>query len=265
MDKKILNIKYNFKKNYWFNFFWLFKSKILWSGLDVEDISKYNFSDNVKYLNWKVSARKNELFINKFIEDKALNITFFLDTGSSMNFWSTSFKKIDLLLETFHILYESSKDNNIDIFLFDKDIKKINKKNTNVINIIKEVYSSSFKNFSDLWKVFELLLKQNYKKSIIFILTDQINIDKYKLNFKKISNNNKIFFINILDFFEINYYWKTNINIWNYSYYLNNDNNIKSILDKNKTELWKIKINYLSLNNKENMYSVMYKYFQNTL
>lgn len=265
MANKITKFKYNFKKNYWYDLFWSYKSKILWTWLDIEDISKYNFWDNVKYINWKITAKKNELYVNKFVEEKSLKVDFFIDVSSSMNFWSTQTSKIDLLFEIYYILTECWI-NNWDIlnwYFFDEDVIKIdNKISKNLFTLtLKLAENLSFnknKNFNNL---LEYINKIKLKNNVIFILTDEIDLLNYINLLKQVWIKNKVIIINMFDFLEVNSYKNLNFNIWKNTYFLNSPKKINTKLCENKKLLIKNNIDNLVLDTKSDIYKEIYKYF----
>lgn len=264
MANKITKFKFNFKKNYWYDLFWSYKSKILWTWLDVDDISKYNFWDNVKYINWKITAKKNGLFVNRFIDEKSLKVNFFVDVSYWMNFWSSDLRKIDILLETLYIFSECWI-NNWDIlnwFLFDKEIYRVESKvSKNLFSImLKKLENIAYINEKRIDKIVDFVRVNKFKNNVIFIFTDEINFDNYADLLKTISLNNKVIIVNIFDYLEINPCKNLVFNIWKNSFLSKDAIKIKTKIENNKKLLLKNSIDNIIIDTKSDIYKEIYKY-----
>jgi len=68
-------------------------------GLDLADIREYVPGDDVRYIDWNVTARMDRPYIRQYYEDRALTAWFLLDLSPSMNFGSFSTLKRGVLLD----------------------------------------------------------------------------------------------------------------------------------------------------------------------
>lgn len=274
--KKIKLLELKFNKNLQANLFWIYKSSFLGSWMDFWEIRKYEFWENIKNIDWKTTAKKNELYTKKYEEERDINVYFFLDISKSMDFWSQNYKKIEILQEVFFSIAYTCFHNNDNIwgFLFDNEIKKFFppiKWWKNIYQIIEKLEISNTQN-TDINLVFKEIIKRHLKNSLIFILTDNDEIEEN--NFLKIaSNNNKIIYINIFDVLEnqIDIIW-WNIAFWKENIWIQTtlkkdtitnflENRIEK-LKKLSIYLSKYNIWYLKLDNNSNIYNELVKLFK---
>src|SRR5687768_1121565 len=62
-------------------------------GLDLADLREYQYHDDVRYIDWNVTARLNTPFVREYNEERELTAWFLLDLSPSVDFGSTLVKK----------------------------------------------------------------------------------------------------------------------------------------------------------------------------
>jgi len=265
--KKIRLIDFDIITKVYSWLFWNTKSPIKWNWLEFSSLREYEPWDNVKFIDWLISAREWKPYIKEYEEDKDLNVFFLIDTWKFMWFWSDDFIKIDLSDFIFKTIWLSAiaKGYSVSGITFDNKIKKIFKPSKNkstVFDISKNLVLSDAD--SDFEKVLEKFNSLNIKNSLVFVLTDNDEIKNEKL-YKVASQKNDLIYINIFDYFE-NFLWEkwifnfinSNMNILsNLSSNNRRDNYIKirkEKIRKFRKTLFKNRIMYLYLDQKRDIY-----------
>lgn len=273
MDKKtkILDLKLRLKsKNI---FAWITKSNLKWNGLDFNNLREYSQSDDVKKIDWIISARERKPYIREYDEEKDMKFIFLLDVGYDMWFASKWTSKMETLLETFDILSLSALNVGHKVWsvLFDNDVVKFIPPSTSKASLIstKKLLKTT-KNESNLDKINAFLRTLRLKNSVIFYLTDNID-NKDISSLKHLSLRNDVFYINIFDSFENNLFWENGmvLSSWNENFFLNlnksKDNEYSAYRSSKigdfRRELWKHKIGYISLDEEKNIYKTLLCYF----
>jgi len=268
MNLKLLTFK--LKKNLWADIIWAYKSAFHWSWIEFAEHREYIPWDEIKHIDWKISARTNKLYIKKYEEERNLDVLFVIDTNPSINQFK---KKYELLKEIFFILGVTAVSNNdkISILLNNKFIQANTSKQT-FIMWLKEL-EKKHKSFWDLDLMIEKI--KNIKWHLIFILTDK-NYNNIEA-LKKLQLQNDIIYINYFHYFENNLElidWDLNFTKWNQllSIDLSNEKKIQQYqklrhktLNEFKKELIKSNIDYLYLDTKKNAYKEFYKFFMSKL
>src|SRR3982074_1329113 len=68
-------------------------------GLDLADIREYAFGDDVRHIDWNVTARLDAPYVREYLEDREINAHFLLDVSPSVDFGTVDRRKRDLLLD----------------------------------------------------------------------------------------------------------------------------------------------------------------------
>jgi len=68
------------------------------SGLELADLREYQAQDDVRHIDWNVTARMQTPFVREHQEDREINAWFLLDLSGSMDFGSTNVSKRDVML-----------------------------------------------------------------------------------------------------------------------------------------------------------------------
>ena len=73
-------------------------------GLDLADLREYQYHDDVRYIDWNVTARMQTPYVREFQEDREITAWFLLDLSGSVDFGSRNVKKRELSIELVTVL-----------------------------------------------------------------------------------------------------------------------------------------------------------------
>jgi len=159
-------------------------SKIRGEGLDFREIREYNYQEDAKKIDWKISAKLQKPYVKEFDESKELNIIILYLLSGSMHFGSIRLKS-ELALEIMALLGFSAVKfgDKVNFILYEK--KPLRFKPTKTLNGV----SASLESISKI----DLISKEydfyfvdylnKLKKSILFVISDFYKIpplDKLK-------------------------------------------------------------------------------------
>ncbi len=154
-----------------------YKSSFKGRGMEFDQVRSYIHGDNVRDIDWNVTARMNEPFVKVFIEERELQVFFVADISASENFGSTKSKR-HIMAEITALLGFTSffANDKSGLILTTDNIEKIvppAHNYSNVLRIIRDVFyyepTSQKTNLDLVFRNINQLIK---KKSIIFILSD---------------------------------------------------------------------------------------------
>jgi len=172
----MLNIEYFLKHIDWTILSWGFSSNIKWEWFDFENVKEYEKHDNIKRINWKLSAKYDTEYTNVYKIEKEPVIDIFLDIDYNFNFFNKEIK--NYLLFVNHLIKNLWIKHNI-YFVEDKKLKKLN-----------SFQNIPFKKKWDLKTIIESFEFQNKNKYKIlisdFVFVDLKNLDKITLYYKKV-------------------------------------------------------------------------------
>ena len=174
------------------------------TGLDFDDLRPYNYGDDVRAINWNISAKQNSIYINTYKEEKEQSIFFLIDVSKSQEIGNKKVNKINITKEICSILTLSAirENNQVGLICF-SDIKekyiKPSKGISHGYSIIKSLYDLKTKsNKTDLNKLISYSMNTIKKKSIIILISDFLDKD-YMKNLISMSKKHDLILIQIFD------------------------------------------------------------------
>lgn len=81
-----------------------YRSLFIGAGLDFADLREYQWSDDVRFIDWNVTARMNEPYVRQYTEDREITAWFLLDLSPSIDFGTVNALKRSLLIDFTTIL-----------------------------------------------------------------------------------------------------------------------------------------------------------------
>lgn len=268
--KQIKFSEYLFSKNLWSDLFWAYKSKFIWNWLEFSDLSLYNYWDNIKSIDWKTSAKKQDLYVKKYVEERDLKVLFLIDISNTFDFWSDKITKFEKQYEVLFTLIKCCIFNNDRYWaiFYDEEIRwfiDFNNQDVNLFKITNYLLNlKQKKSQKSSLEVLKNLKKYNIKNTLIFCVTDDVNLKDEKI-LRYVNQYNKLIFINIFDYLELNPIKNLDLNIFSMGKNIGNNlflkNNFSNQTLDLKNTLNKNNIWYLSFDTKTNIYSEFIKYF----
>ena len=147
-------------------------------GMSFAEVRAYKYGDEVKNIDWNVTARTNEPYVKTFEEERELTVMLLIDISKSTFFGSKSKLKSEVAAEISAVLAFSAITNNdkVGAILFTDKIEKFippKKGKKHILRIIREIIFFQPENRgTDLGMALKYLNNVNKKRSIVFILSD---------------------------------------------------------------------------------------------
>lgn len=147
------------------------------TGLEFEEVREYVPGDDIRNIDWKVTARYGKPYIQKFVEERELTLLILLDLSPSLNFGSRKTKK-KMAADITALLAWSAIINNdrVGMLIFSDIIEEYVKPRKNrhqILKLIREVLAYQIKGKgTDLGKALEYAYNMTKKRAIIFVVSD---------------------------------------------------------------------------------------------
>jgi uncharacterized protein (DUF58 family) len=155
-----------------------YRSAFRGAGMEFEEVREYAYGDEVKSVDWKVTARMGRPYVKMYREERELVIMLVVDLSASGRFGTTGRAKRDLITEAAAILAVSAirSGDKVGAVLFTDRIEKYippKKGSAHVWRVIKEVLTfQPAGRGTDLTQAAEFLAKVTRKKCVAFIISD---------------------------------------------------------------------------------------------
>ena len=173
-------------------------------GMEFNAVREYVPGDDVRLIDWNVTARMDQPFIKEYIEERELNVMLMVDVSSSGEFGSTGKFKNEISAEVASILAFAAIRNNdkIGLIVFSNKIEHYippKKGKAHVWNIIRTILNYQPEGrLTDLNIPLEYLLKIQKRKCIAFLISD-FQATNYETNVKLARQKHDLVAISISD------------------------------------------------------------------
>ncbi len=147
-------------------------------GMAFSEVREYQFGDDIRNIDWNVTARLNHPYVKVFEEERELTVMLLVDVSGSNRFGTRVQFKEELLAEIAAILAFSAIQNNdkVGVIFFSDKIEKFispKKGSTHILRIIRELIDFKPDNTkTDITEALRYLTNVIKKKSTAFILSD---------------------------------------------------------------------------------------------
>lgn len=173
-------------------------------GMSFKEVKEYSAGDDVRFIDWNVSARMGGTYSKLFEEERELSVYLLVDASASNLFGTTLQRKKDLITEICAVLAFSALSNNDKvglIFFSDKVEKYIPsaKGREHVLYMVRELltFNAAHKG-TDIVKALQYLNNISRQKSIVFVLSDFADTG-YENLLKVVSKRHDLIGIKVFD------------------------------------------------------------------
>ena len=173
-------------------------------GMAFSEVREYQPGDDIRLIDWNVTARNGSPFIKIFEEERELTVYLLVDISKSGEFGSQNQLKQEFGAEIASVLGFSAIKNNdkVGLILFSNDIEKYvvpKKGKSHVLRVIRELlYNEPKGNKTSIKNVLDYLLKVAKRKSVVFLISDFID-DGYWSSLKIVNRKHDLIGIRLFD------------------------------------------------------------------
>ena len=150
-------------------------------GMTFSEVREYQYGDDIRNIDWNVTARHNRPYVKIFEEERELTVMLMIDVSASRNFGTISKLKKNQITEIAAVLAFSAIQNNdkIGVIFFSDKIEKFippKKGRTHILHIIRELidfYPEDKQN--DIEQALEYMTNSIKKRCTCFVISDFID------------------------------------------------------------------------------------------
>jgi uncharacterized protein (DUF58 family) len=184
-------------------------SAIKGSGLDFDQIREYQQGDDIRFIDWKATARTGEMLVKQCIEERNRNVILMVDVSGSQNYASTDSLKFHTIAEIASVLAlvaDHGKDH-VSLVLFSDQIEKVlplKRGAYHVQALMKALWEYKItEKTTDLNVALDYLGVQRIHDAVVFLLSDFID-DGFEKKLRFSGKKYDVIAIRCLDSFEDN-------------------------------------------------------------
>ncbi|MGE0760450.1 MAG: DUF58 domain-containing protein [Pirellulaceae bacterium] len=147
-------------------------------GMEFDEVRPYQPGDDVRTIDWNVTARTGECFIKRFCEERELTVLFLVDVSASGMFGSLSQSKLDIVVEMAALLMFSALKNNdkVGLITFCDDVIDFvppRKGKPHVLRLIRQLVDvHPVVRPTALDRPLEFLNRVQKRRAVVFLVSD---------------------------------------------------------------------------------------------
>lgn len=155
-----------------------YQSSFRGQGLDFDDYREYQHGDEVRFIDWNVTARMNQPYVRKFREERELSVMLAVDVSGSGDFGSVMWSKREIAAEAAAVLGFSALQNGdkVGLMLFAADeILTIppEKGTRHLLRLIREILvAAPATSGTSIANACDFLTRSLRRKSLVFLISD---------------------------------------------------------------------------------------------
>jgi uncharacterized protein (DUF58 family) len=152
-------------------------------GIEFSEVRTYTEGDDIRSVDWNVTARMRDLFVKQHIEERELTVMLLVDASASNDFGTVSQMKAEMAVELCALLAFSAIKNNdrVGLIIFTSGVERYippKKGKNHVLRVIRELlYFKPEKRGTDINEALSYLSRVQKKKAVVFLVSDFIAPD----------------------------------------------------------------------------------------
>ncbi len=148
------------------------------SGIAFEEVRPYQIGDDIRLIDWNVSARMSEAFVKLFVEEREMTVILLVDVSGSLGFGSTASTKAEVAAELAALISFSAIENNdrVGLVTFTDRIERFvppKKGRKHVLRVIVELLGGRpAGRGTDISVALDYIGRVTRRKSVVFLISD---------------------------------------------------------------------------------------------
>ena len=173
-------------------------------GLDFDDFREYQHGDEVRFIDWNVTARMNQPFVRKFREERELSVVIAVDVSGSADYGSVMLSKREVAAETAAVLGFSALHNGDKVGLLIFAHEPIlfippAKGSSHLLRMIREILvAKPAKPGTSVAAACDFLVRTLRRKSVVFLISDFF-ADSMEKALDKVAKKHETIALRVLD------------------------------------------------------------------
>ena len=173
-------------------------------GMTFSEVREYYPGDDIRMIDWNVTARNNAPYVKIFEEERELTVYILVDISSSGSFGTIDQLKSEMAAEIAAVLGFSAIKNQdkVGLILFSSKVEKFiapQKNKSHILRLIREVlFYKSQKKGTSIQSALDYLMNVSKRKSVVFLISDFLD-SKYWKSLKLVNKKHDLIGIRISD------------------------------------------------------------------
>ena len=174
-------------------------------GMTFSEVREYEYGDDIRNIDWNVTARFNRPFVKIFEEEREMTVMLLIDVSGSNDFGSREQSKRDLTAELAAVLAFSAIQNNdkVGVIFFSSKIEKFippKKGSTHILRIIREIVDfKADEHGTDIGEGLRFLTSAIKRRTTAFLISDFMTSKDFEQELRIAANKHDLVALRITD------------------------------------------------------------------
>jgi uncharacterized protein (DUF58 family) len=176
-------------------------------GLDLADIREYAFGDDVRHIDWNVTARLDTPYVREYLEDREISAQFLLDLSPSVDFGTVDRRKRDLLLDFTGVLARllTRHGNKVGATIYATRVERAipaRGGRIQVLRLLNEIENRPRLEKAPLTSLSDLLdagMRSLKRRSLVFVISDFFSAEGWEERLAQIARRHETLAVRLVD------------------------------------------------------------------
>jgi uncharacterized protein (DUF58 family) len=176
-------------------------------GVDFADLREYQPGDDIRYIDWNVTARLDTPYVRQYLEDREITAWFLLDLSPSVDFGTVGLEKRDLLVDFVSVLARlmTRHGNRVGAMMFGSGIQHTVPPRSGKVQVLRLIHDLlkqprlSRVPRTNLRLFFEAALHTIQRRSLVFVISDFISEPGWERPLNLLGEKHEVVAVRLLD------------------------------------------------------------------
>ncbi len=184
-----------------------YRSIFYGQGLDLADIREYQFGDDIRRIDWNVTARLNAPYVRQYTEDREITAWFLLDLSPSVDFGTVQTLKRTMLIDFVATLARvlTRHGNRVGAILYDSHVERVipaaggRPQVLRLVNDLQRLPPLPRAPLTDLAKLLQAAYRAIKRRALIFVISDFISAPGWDKPLGMLSQRHEVLCVRLTD------------------------------------------------------------------
>ena len=176
-------------------------------GLDLADLREYQPGDDIRYIDWNVTARINTPYVRQYVEDRDITAWFLLDLSPSVDFGTVNSLKRDCLIDFVTVMARllTRHGNRVGAVLYDSRVERVVPARggrlhvLRLINDLLKLPRLKRAPMTDLNALLQAAFRSIKRRSLVFVISDFISAPGWERPLGLLSQRHEVLAVRLWD------------------------------------------------------------------
>jgi uncharacterized protein (DUF58 family) len=177
-----------------------YRSLFTGQGFDLAEVREYQAEDDVRYMDWNVTARMDHPYVRQYIEDREITAWLLLDVSPSIDFGTANVRKRDLVVDFAGVISRllARHGNKVGAMLFSSAIDEVMPPRSGQLQTLRLVHQlvrpdyKTAPGVTDLAAILDRAAQTLKRRSLVFVVSDFIAADGWEAPLARLSQRHEL-------------------------------------------------------------------------